>query len=141
MMSVATLQQPEQTDLVKQEAPAEVATVERTRGTTTYTPRVDIAESSDEMLLFADMPGVEQGNLDLRFDNGQLIIEGRVAPRYADETFLCAEYGIGDFYRAFSINEDIDAEKISAELKNGVLTVHLPKTEALKPRKIEVKAS
>lgn len=140
-MSEATLQQPEQTDLVKQEAPAEVATVERTRGTTTYTPRVDIAEVGDELLLFADMPGVEQRNLDLQFENGQLIIEGRVEPRHADEKVLYAEYGIGDFYRAFSITEEIDAEKISAELKNGVLTVHLPKTEALKARKIEVKAS
>jgi len=139
-MAEATLQQPEQQELVKQEAPAEIVTVERTRGTTTYNPRVDIAETADEMLLYADVPGVEQKNLDLRFENGELIIECRVEPRHADEKFLYAEYGIGDFYRAFSITEVIDAEKTLAELKSGVLTIHLPKTEAVKPRKIKVKA-
>ena len=51
---------------------------------------------------------------------------------------LYSEYGIGDFYRTFSVAETIDGSKISAELKNGVLTVHLPKTEEVKPRRIEV---
>lgn len=139
-MAEATLQQPERHELVKQEAPAETAMVERTRGTTAYNPRVDIAETQDEMLLYADLPGVEPKNLDLRFDNGELIIEGRVEPRRAEGKLLYTEYGIGDFYRAFSITEAIDAGKISAELKSGVLTIHLPKTDAVKPRKIEVQA-
>lgn len=140
-MTEATLQQPEQQELLKQEAPAEIVMVERTRETTTYNPRVDIAETEDEMLLYADLPGVEKENLDLRFENGELIIEGRVEPRQADQQFPYAEYGIGDFCRKFSITEAIDAEKISAELKSGVLTIHLPKTDAVKPRKIEVQAA
>ena len=60
--------------------------------------------------------------------------------RHAEREFVYGEYGIGDFYRSFTISETIDAEKISAELHNGVLTLHLPKVEAVKPRKIAVKA-
>jgi len=70
-----------------------------------------------------------------------LTIEGKVEPRHAEHGFLYAEYGIGDFYRSFSISEDVDVEKISAELRNGVLTLHLPKAESKKPRKIAVKAA
>jgi len=68
-------------------------------------------------------------------------IHGRVCPRHESISFLYGEYGIGDFYRTFAIGEVIDQEKISAELKNGVLALHLPKTEAVKSRRIEVKAN
>jgi HSP20 family protein len=64
-----------------------------------------------------------------------------VEPRREKINFLYGEYGIGDFFRTFTIGETIDADKISAELKDGVLTLHLPKTEAVKPRRIEVQSS
>jgi HSP20 family protein len=96
-----------------------------------YTPRVDIMETEEESLLLADLPGVKPEDVDLRFDNGELIIDGA--------NYLLSEYGVGDFYRAFSISEQIDWQKISAELKNGVMTVHLPKAETVKPKKISVK--
>ncbi len=54
--------------------------------------------------------------------------------------FLGCEYGVGDYYRAFTIGEAIDADKITAELKQGVLTVHLPRVESVKPKKVAVKA-
>jgi HSP20 family molecular chaperone IbpA len=82
---------------------------------------------------------VNAGDLDIRFEDKQLSIHGRVAPRHNGGQFLYAEYGVGDFFRTFAIGESIDASKISAELKNGVLTVHLPKTEAVKPKRIEVR--
>lgn len=119
---------------------SDVATVERTRGGVSYTPRIDIWESEDELVLYADMPGVAVENLDIQFENRELRIQGKVSPRHEDINFLYGEYGIGDFYRTFSIGETIDSEKISAELKDGVLTLHLPKTEAVKPRRIEVKS-
>lgn len=128
-------------ELVKKETGTDGATVERTRGGVTYVPRFDIVETEDELTLFGDMPGVAQENLELRFENEHLVINAKVEPRHAGHKSLYAEYGIGDFYREFRINETIDASKISAELKNGVLTVHLPKTEQVKPRRIEVKAS
>jgi HSP20 family protein len=106
-----------------------------------FTPRVDIMESEEESLLLADLPGVKPEDVDVRFDNGELIIDGRCAPRHQGANYLLSEYGVGDFYRAFTISEQIDWQKISAELKNGVLTVHLPKAETVKPRKITVKGA
>ena len=96
-------------------------------------------ETEEESLLLADLPGVKPEDVDVRFDNGELIIDGRCAPRHEGANYLLSEYGVGDFYRAFSISEHIDWQKISAELKNGVLTVHLPKAETVKPKKITVK--
>jgi HSP20 family molecular chaperone IbpA len=132
------------TELSKQDPKQEqtdVTAAERTRGGITYTPRIDIWESDDELVLFADMPGVDADNLDIQFENRELRIHGKVTPRHGSIDFLYGEYGIGDFYRTFTIGESIDADKISAELKAGVLTLHLPKTEAVKPRRIEVKSS
>ena len=129
------------TELSKQEQGNDVATVERTRGGTTYSPRVDIWETDDELMLYADLPGVRTEDLDIQFENRELRIHGKVSRRHADVKFLFGEYGIGDFYRSFTIGESIDAEKISAELRDGVLTLHLPKTEKVKPRRIEVKST
>lgn len=105
-----------------------------------FTPRVDILETEEELLLFADLPGVKPEDLDLHFEGGELRLHGRCAPRFGERPLLAEEYGVGDFYRAFSINEKIAADKISAELKQGVLTIHLPKTEEIKPRKIAIKS-
>ena len=87
-----------------------------------------------------DLPGVASEDLDIHCENGELKIVGKVAPRNTNIQPLYSEYGIGDFHRAFAVSEVIDTEKISAELKNGVLTVHLPKIERVKPRRIEVKS-
>jgi HSP20 family protein len=118
----------------------EVGTLERTHEGATFSPRVDIWESNEELRLYADLPGVSPENLDIQFENRELRIHGRVGTRHADRHFLGGEYGIGDFYRTFAIGESINAQAISAELQNGVLVLHLPKTEAVKPRKIEVKS-
>lgn len=128
------------TELSKREQ-REVATVERTRGGLTYSPRIDIWETDEELVLYADLPGVAPEDLDIQFENHELRIHGKVAPRHEDAKFLYGEYGIGDFFRTFSIGEMVDSQNISAELKNGVLTLHLPKTEAVKPRRIAVKSS
>lgn len=113
---------------------------ETTRGGTYYTPRTDIYETEDEIVLSCDMPGVKPQDLDVRFERGELSLHGKVAPRGPSAAFLQQEYGIGDFYRSFSIQPEIDVEKISAEFRHGVLTVRLPKQERIKPRKIAVKA-
>lgn len=127
-------------EMTKQEAVGTVATPERTRDNPTFTPRFDIFETSDELILWGDLPGVRSEDLDIDFEKNQLTIQGKVAPRCEGAQCLFAEYGLGDFYRTFAIGEAIDTEKISAELKDGVLTLHLPKTEAVKPRKISVTA-
>jgi HSP20 family protein len=104
-----------------------------------FTPRVDILESENELTLFVDMPGVYPDQVDVRFENGELVLHGRCQSRHQGARFTTWEYGVGDFYRTFTISEDINAEQISAELKSGVLTVHLPKRESVKPRRIPVK--
>jgi HSP20 family protein len=104
-----------------------------------FTPRVDILESENELTLFVDMPGVYPNQVDVRFENGELVLHGRCQPRHQSARFTTWEYGVGDFYRSFTISDEIKADGISAELKGGVLTVHLPKTEAVKPRRIPVK--
>ncbi|MHB0957852.1 MAG: Hsp20/alpha crystallin family protein [Pirellulaceae bacterium] len=105
-----------------------------------FSPRFDIWEDEDELVLCGDLPGVGPEDLDLHFEKGELKIFGRVPPRHLNNAPIYSEYGIGDFQRTFSLSEMIDSENISAELKNGVLTVHLPKSEAVKPRRIEVKS-
>ncbi|MCH5376679.1 MAG: Hsp20/alpha crystallin family protein, partial [Planctomycetes bacterium] len=102
---------------------------------TTYVPRFDIWEGDEEMLLYGDLPGVDPENLDIRFENRELTVHGKVRPRYEGIQFIYGEYGIGDFYRTFSIGEAIDGERISAEMHNGVLKLHLPKSEKVKPRR------
>lgn len=104
-----------------------------------YAPRVDVLETPEELILLADLPGVRAEDLDLRFENGELTLHGRVQPRSG--AFLAREYRVGNFYRAFVVSEQIDAEKISGALENGVLTVRLPKSEAAKPRRIAVKGA
>jgi len=127
------------TTLPAEETQDDVATMDRTVGGTTYSPRFDIWENDDEMILYGDLPGVRPEDLEVRFENPVLTIHGKVSPRHNDITFLHGEYGIGDFHRTFTIGEAIDTQRISAELKNGVVTVHLPKSERVKPRRIEVK--
>jgi len=126
-----------ETTLEKAPTP-DVTTTELARGVT-FTPRIDILETEHELLLFADLPGVEQDNVDVRFENGELTLRARRTSPQANRTPLAFEYETGDYFRAFRITEEVDAEKIWAEMKNGVLTLHLPKVEAVKPRKITVK--
>jgi len=113
---------------------------EHTRSGLHYRPNVDIIESKDELTVLADLPGVRPQDLDINFERGTLTLHGRVRPRQDEDTqFLLLEYGVGDFYRTFEVSECIDAGRIHAELADGVLKLHLPKVEAAKPRKIEVR--
>jgi HSP20 family protein len=125
--------------LVKAGRPAQEARPQPTRTAATYTPPCDVYETQDELLLFADLPGVKPEDVDVRFEKGELVIEGRCGARQEGADYRLREYGVGNFSRAFIISEAIDASKLSAELKGGVLTVHLPKTERVKPRRVAVK--
>lgn len=127
------------TSIEKRVAPADQA--ESTRGGNTYVPAVDIVEHEDELLLLADVPGAEADGIDIHYERGELTLTARVAPRQNPESdYLLHEYGVGDFVRTFRVGEAIDASRIEAEVSNGVLTLHLPKAEAAKTRKIAVKA-
>lgn len=128
------------TALANAPTPTSVTRSERTRGGDRFRPSVDIIERPSELMIVADMPGASGRDIDVRFENGTLTITGKVAPRQGENTrFLVREYGVGDFVRTFQVSESIDAGRIAAEFRDGVLTLHLPKVEAVRPRKIEVK--
>lgn len=115
---------------------------EQTRGGRSYLPAVDIIENDDELLLLADVPGARAEGIDIDCERGQLTIRARVEPRQSAQTdYVLREYGVGDFVRTFQVGEGIDASKIQAEVGGGVLTLHLPKAEAAKTRKIAVRAT
>ena len=118
----------------------EATTPEATRGGAFFSPRVDIFETPTELTLCADIPGVRPEDVDLRYENGELLLTGRIQPHSKTGTELLSENEVGDFYRAFAIHESIDSTGISAECKNGVLTVHLPKVKSVQPKQIRVKA-
>jgi len=103
-----------------------------------YRPLVDVIETPIELLLVADMPGVRREGLDIQFEDGELTVHGPVAERHVEGRTWLREYGVGDFYRTFRVSEQINAAAITADYAGGVLTVRLPKVEAVKPRKITV---
>lgn len=108
----------------------------------TLVPPVDICEDKDGVTLYADLPGVAKDGLDVHIDKDTLQITGKRAGRdEAEVGNLYTEMPEKDFYRAFTIGEEIDREKISAQLTNGVLKVDLPKAERAKPKKIDIKYS
>jgi HSP20 family molecular chaperone IbpA len=111
---------------------------ERVQENQTVTPRVDIYENDQEVLLIADLPGVSEKNLKINFDKDQLTIEGSREEEAVGQ-LLNSEYMTQNYYRAFLIPQGIDIDQISGDLKQGVLWLHLPKSEALKPRQISIK--
>ena len=120
-------------------AAAEESSAEMTRSGRFYRPSVDIVETTDELIVLADVPGARGDQIDVRFEDGMLTIHAKVEPRQDPATeYVLREYGVGDFFRTFQVSEAIAADKISAEYAAGVLKLHLPKAEAVKPRKISV---
>jgi HSP20 family protein len=103
-------------------------------------PPVDIYETSESLVLMADLPGVSKEDLDLRVDNNVLTLQGKPSHAASGEA-IYREYELVNFFRQFELSEQVDQEKIAADFKQGVLTLHLPKVEKLKPRQIEVKVS
>jgi HSP20 family molecular chaperone IbpA len=108
----------------------------------TMTPAVDIAETSDGITLQADMPGVSKDNLSIEVHGNLLTVQGTVSlgesARLGD---VYAEVGVARYKRSFELSRDLDADRIEARIAHGVLTLHIPKHEQAKPRRIAVKAS
>jgi HSP20 family protein len=103
-------------------------------------PACDIYENRDEILVVADLPGVTADDLEIQFDKGELVFEAHRALA-DDDNVLASELRDVQFRRRFAVPAGVDGSKIHAELKHGVLQLHLPKSEALKPRTISVRAS
>ena len=114
--------------------------IEKTRELYEVAPAVDIYENEDEILLYADMPGVAKDDLSVNIDNGRLSLSG-VRKLETIGAASWEEFEDVEFVRNFSVPQTIDVEKVEAELKNGVLTLHMPKSEKAKPRQIEIKTA
>jgi len=107
----------------------------------TLVPPVDIFELQDALVVVADLPGVEKDAIDVRVENNILTIKGAIAKEAAAHAPIYEEYGLGDYFRQFELTDTVDQEKIRAEMKHGVLTIHLPKAEKAKPKTIAVKVA
>ncbi|HEY3445140.1 MAG TPA: Hsp20/alpha crystallin family protein [Myxococcales bacterium] len=105
-----------------------------------FTPAVDAIETADAYLLTCDMPGVRQGEMEARVSEGQLVVSGkRTAAKVAESDSYCfAERAYGPFERVFELPQGIDSDHIQADLKDGVLTIRLPKVVEPALRKIPV---
>lgn len=107
----------------------------------TYRPNVDIFETADELLLLADMPGADGDSIDVALESGILTIQAQVPSRSrAGARGLLHEFGVGNFHRRFEVDETLDPEAVTAEYRDGTLTVHLPKAKAARRRRIPVSA-
>jgi HSP20 family protein len=105
-----------------------------------FLPTADIYESNDALNVVLEMPGVDKSSVDIRVEDDVLKIEGRLDfSKYQGLQPLYTEYNVGHYSRSFRLSSKIDQNKIGAELKDGVLSLVLPKVEEAKPRTIQVK--
>jgi HSP20 family protein len=101
-------------------------------------PPVDIYETDKALAVIVDLPGVHKDDVDIRVDQDILTIKGKI--RYhTTKNLIRGEFSLLDFFRQFQLSDEVDQGKITADSKNGVLTITLPKAEKAKPRQIEVK--
>lgn len=104
-----------------------------------FTPLIDIYETEDGLVLLADLPGVTTDSLELQVQDNKLTLFGRVENYVPDGSVAHhEEYGIGDFLRSFILTHEVDHQRISAKLNNGVLKVVLPRSGGSEPHKISI---
>lgn len=108
-----------------------------------WAPAVDVMETDDEFQIRAELPGVEKKDVKLSVENGVLLISGHREQEKEEKgkRYHKIERAYGNFARSFTVPETVDAEKVTAEFKNGLLTVRLPKSEKARPKSIEVEVT
>ena len=108
-----------------------------------WTPAVDIYETENELVLKADIPDVDPKNVGIQLENGTLTLKGerKFEQQQNGKGFHRIERSYGSFVRAFSLPDTVEADKVKADYKSGVLTITLPKKEVAKPRSISVEIS
>lgn len=105
-----------------------------------FRPNVDITDFGTEVVIHADLPGAHRDGIDVTFEDGVLSLVADVPPRDQPGTAIRREYGVGDYRRSFRLGEGFDASLITADYRDGVLTMKVPRLAAVLPRKISVKA-
>jgi HSP20 family protein len=106
-----------------------------------FAPAVDMVDRKDEVILRADLPGLEQKDIEVSVEEGVLTIRGerKEEKEVKEQDYYCCERWAGRFERSFTLPTGVDADKVRATFKNGILEVHLPKVEKAKGKKVEIK--
>src|SRR4029079_5954667 len=105
-----------------------------------FLPNADIYETSSELQVVLEIPGIEKNNVDIAVEDGVLQVEGRLdLSKYSGLQSLYTEYTVGHYARSFQLSSKIDQTKIAAEMKDGDLSLTLPKVEEAKARTIQIK--
>lgn len=107
---------------------------------TSWAPAVDIFETADELVVKADLPDINEKDLDIRVENNTLTLRGerKFEEKVAEDDFLRIERAYGSFTRSFALPSTVNTDAIKAEYRHGVLTVRMPKREESKPKQIKV---
>ena len=109
--------------------------------TRAFMPNADIFETEDALTVVLEMPGVDRDHIDIGVDKGVLTVEGKIDfGKYEGLQPVYSEYNVGPYRRSFRISNRIDQDKISAEMRDGVIKFVLPKAEEARPLKIEVRS-
>ncbi len=107
----------------------------------TFTPPIDIHEGPDGLTLEADLPGATESNLFIQLEDNVLSLYARIeSPAPEGARLLHEEYRVGDYQRSFILSDEVDRDRITAELKNGVLRLFLPKADRARTRRIEIRS-
>jgi len=106
----------------------------------TWSPAVDIYETENELVLTAELPGVEEKDVEIKIEDNTLSLKGerKFEKETREENYHRIERAYGSFYRSFSLPNYVDQEKISAEYENGLLKIHMPKKAEVKPKKVKI---
>ena len=123
-----------------QQQPVQQQQQQRGTGNVCYWPAVDIVELEDRIVVLADMPGLTAEDIHVTFEHGALTIHGVARPSTKEpQSWLLVEYAPADWFRSFRVGDTVDHSRIAARYENGVLQLELPKVEAARPRRIQVK--
>ena len=109
---------------------------------TTFTPTFDVSETEKELIVTAEVPGMDKKNININISDGLLTIKGekKQEKEEKDENYHCVERRYGTFSRTMRLPSEVETDKVVATYKDGVLKITLPKSEAAKPKKIEIKS-
>jgi HSP20 family protein len=116
---------------------------EETMTVAEWTPAVDVSEDDKEYLIKAELPEIKRENVKVSVEHGVLTISGdrKMEKEEKGKRYHRVERAYGSYLRSFTLPDDADGEKVTAEFKEGVLSVHLPKNEKAKPKTIDIKVS
>ena len=129
-----TMQVQQQEDVPEQE-------MERTHSRRCFVPKADIYETENEIVVLADLPGASENTVNITLERNVLIIDAFIDPVHTTGYDIAyAEYEEGDYKRVFHLSDEIDRDKITASVSDGVLRLQLPKAESVKTRKIAVQS-